>query len=48
MYLQIYSAGAKSFTNYVFCHPIFSDVIQNIENHCASLTPVCLCRLLSK
>ena len=41
-------AGAKIFTNYVFCHPQFSSVIQNIENRCAILTPVCLCRLLSK
>ena len=32
------SAGAKIFTNYVFCHPQFSDVIQNIENYCAILT----------
>ena len=38
----------KTITNYVFCHPQFSGVIQNIENHCAILTPVCLCRLLSK
>ena len=29
------SAGAKKFTNYVFCHPQFSGVIQNIENCCA-------------
>ena len=33
--IQSYSAGAKNFTNYVFCHPQFSGVIQNIENHCA-------------
>ena len=46
--IQSCSAGAKDFTNYVFCHPQFSDVIQNIENHCAILTPVCLCWLLSK
>ena len=31
------SAGAKNFTNYVFCHPQFSGVIQNIENRCAIL-----------
>ena len=46
--IQSCSAGAKNFTNYVFCHPQFSGVIQNIENCCAILTPVCLCRLLSK
>ena len=46
--IQSCSAGAKNFTNYVFCHPQFSGVIQNIENRCAILTPVCLCRLLSK
>ena len=45
--IQRGSAGAKNFTNYVFCHPQFSSVIQNIENRCAILTPVCLCRLLS-
>ena len=28
-------ARAKYFTNYVFCHPQFGGVIQNIENHCA-------------
>ena len=33
--IQSCSAGAKNFTNYVFCHPQFSGVIQNIENHCA-------------
>ena len=33
--IQSCSAGAKKFTNYVFCHPQFSGVIQNIENHCA-------------
>ena len=26
---------------YLFCHPQFSSVIQNIENRCAILTPVC-------
>ena len=36
--IQSCSAGAKNFTNYVFCHPQFSGVIQNIENHCAILT----------
>ena len=46
--IQSCSAGAENFTNYVFCHPQFNDVIQNIENHCAILTPICLCRLLSK
>ena len=43
--IQSCSAGAKNFSNSVFCHPQFSGVI---ENHCAILTPVCLCRLLSK
>ena len=33
--IQSCSAGAKNFTNYVFCHPKFSGVIQNIENRCA-------------
>ena len=33
--IQSCSIGAKNFTNYVFCHPQFSGVIQNIENHCA-------------
>ena len=46
--IQSCSASAKNFTNYVFCHPQFSGVIQNIENHCAILTTVCLCQLLSK
>ena len=46
--IQSCSARAKNFTNYVFCHPQFSGVIQNIENRCAILTPVSLCRLLSK
>ena len=46
--IQSCSAGAKKFTNYVFCHPQFSGVIQNIENRCAVLTPVCLWQLLSK
>ena len=46
--IQSCSTGAENFTNYVFCHPQFSGVIQNIENHCAILTPVCLCQLLSK
>ena len=46
--IQSCSAGAKNFTNNVFCHPQFSGVIQNIENCCAILTPVCLCRLLSQ
>ena len=46
--IQTCTAGAKNFTNYVFSHPQFSGVIQNIENHCAILIPVCLCRLLSK
>ena len=32
---QICSAGAKKFTNYVFCHPQFRGVIQNIETCCA-------------
>ena len=35
---QSCSAGAKNFTNYVFCHPQFSGAIQNIENRCAVLT----------
>ena len=33
--IQSCPAGAKDFTNYVFCHPQFSGVIQNIENCCA-------------
>ena len=33
--IQSCPAGAKNFTNYVFCHPQFSGVIQNIENSCA-------------
>ena len=33
--IQSCSAGAKNFTNYVFCHPQFSGAIQNIENRCA-------------
>ena len=41
--IQSCSARAKNLTNYVFCHPQFSGVIQNIENCCAILTPVCLC-----
>ena len=36
--IQSCSAGAKMFTNYVFCNPQFSGVIQNIENRCAILT----------
>ena len=36
--IQSCSARAKNFTNYVFCHPQFSGVIQNIENCCANLT----------
>ena len=32
--IQSCSAGAKNFTNYVFCHPQFSGAIQNIENCC--------------
>ena len=46
--IQSRSTGAKIFTKYVFCHPQFSGVVQNIENHCAILTPVYLCQLLSK
>ena len=33
--IQSCPAGAKNFTNYVFCHVQFSSVIQNIENCCA-------------
>ena len=33
--IQSCSAGTKNFTNYVFSHPQFSSVIQNIENRCA-------------
>ena len=33
--IQSCSAGAKKFTNYLFCHPQFSGVIQNVENCCA-------------
>ena len=36
--IQSCSAGAKNFTNYVFCHPQFSGDIQNIESHCAIIT----------
>ena len=43
VFIQSCSAGAKNFTNYVFCHPQFSSVIQNIENRCTILSPVCLC-----
>ena len=46
--IQSYSARAENFTNYVFCHPQFSGVIQNIENRWAILTPILLCQLLSK
>ena len=46
--IQSCSARAKNFIIYVFCHPQFSGVTQNIENHCAIFTPVCLCQLLSK
>ena len=34
--IQGCSAGAKIFTNYVFCHAQFSSVIQDIENCCAT------------
>ena len=33
--MQCCYAGDKNFTNYVFCYPQFSGVIQNIENCCA-------------
>ena len=46
--IQSWPTGAKNFINYLFCHPQFSGVIQNIENRCAILTPICLCRLLLK
>ena len=36
--IQSCSAGAKNVTNYVFCHPQLSGVIQNIEIRCAILT----------
>ena len=37
--IQSCPAGAKNFTNYVFCHSSqFTGIIQNIENHCAILT----------
>ena len=39
VHMQSCSARAENFTNYVFCHPQFSGVIQNIENRCAILTP---------
>ena len=42
--IQSCSAEAENFTNYVFCHPQFSGVIQSIENR-AILTLVCLCQL---
>ena len=35
VHIQSCPTGAKNFTNYVFCHPQFSGVIQNIENRCA-------------
>ena len=47
-FIQSCSTGAKNFTNYVFCHPQFSGVIQNIENHRAILTPVCLMLIIIK
>ena len=46
-FIQSCSAGAKNFTNYVFCHLQFGGVIQNIENLCAILT-LFVCRLFSK
>ena len=36
--IQSCSARAKNFTNYVFCHPQLSGVIQNIVDYCAILT----------
>ena len=33
--IQSCSSRAENFTNYLFCHPQFSGVIQNIENRCA-------------
>ena len=33
--IQSYPTRAKDFTNYVFCHPQLSGVIQNIEKRCA-------------
>ena len=33
--MQSCSAGAKNFSNYVFCHVQFRGDIQNIENCCA-------------
>ena len=36
--IQSCSAGAKNFTNYIFCHVQFSAVIQNIANHRAIIT----------
>ena len=33
--IQSCSTRAENFTNYVFCHPQFISVVQNIENHCA-------------
>ena len=36
--IKSFPAGAKNFTNYVFCHPQFSGVSQIIENRCAILT----------
>ena len=35
--IQSCPAGATNFTNYVFCHPQVSGIIQNIKNHCAIL-----------
>ena len=45
--IQSCSTGAENFTNYVFCHPQFNGVIQNIENH-AILTPVIIKIIKSK
>ena len=37
--IQSCPAGAKNFTNYVFCHPQFSGVIQNIEKSLCHFDP---------
>ena len=38
-FIQSCSAGAKNFTNYLFCHPQFSGIIQNIENSLCHFYP---------
>ena len=33
--IQIFSAGARNFTKYVFFHIQFSGLVQNTQNYCA-------------